>query len=85
MTTAGCSRTTDPLPKTTAAASSSDQTHTGLGALTSDKTINTFTQPENPRFSKEVRRIYSNGVRNTATYPVWLATVWLILITFVMK
>lgn len=79
----GCSRTTDP--KTTAAVSSTDQTQTGTETVASGKTINTFTQTENPRFSKEVRGLYTNGVSNTVTCAAWPATVWLILVTLLME
>jgi len=83
MAILGCSRTTDP--KTTAAVSSTDQTQTGTETVASGKTINTFTQTENPRFSKEVRGLYTNGVSNTVTCTAWPATVWLILVTLLME
>lgn len=86
MATTGCSKPADPLLTTSAAVSSTDQTHTATGAFTSDTTISdTFTQPENMGFSKVVKRLYSNGVRNTATCTAWLLTVWLILMTFLME
>lgn len=86
MTTSGCSRSTEPLLTTTAAVSSTDQTHTATGAVASDTTISdTLTQLENTRFSKVVNRLYSNGVRNTATCTAWLTTVWLILRALLME
>jgi len=84
----GCSRSTEPLPKTTAAVSSTGayQAHTGTEAVTSHTTINTFTQQENPAISKVVKSgLYSNGIRNSAICTVWLAIVWLILATFVVQ
>ena len=85
MAISGCSRSADPLLTTTAAVSSTDQTRTDTEAVISDTTINTFTQPENQRFSKVAKRLYSNGVRNTATCTEWLTTVCLILMTFLME
>lgn len=84
MATLGCSRSTDPLLTTTAAVTSTE-TLTGRGTVASDKTINTFTQQENPTVSKVVRRLYSGGIRKTATCTVWLTSVWLILVKFVVE
>lgn len=87
MTTLGCSRSTEPLPKTTAAVSLTGayQAHTDTEAVKSHTTINTFTQQENPAISKVVKSgLYSNGIRNTAICTVWLAIVSLILGTFVV-
>lgn len=84
MATLGCSRSTDPLLTTTAAVTSTE-TLTGRGTVASDKTINTFTQQENPTISKVVRRLYSGGIRKTATCTVWLTSVWLILVKFVVE